>query len=214
MATRLAPGLEQVSTRNGACQSRSQKRPRQPGLPTLNLPDLRKVREADPAEDGDKPISKIKIALGAVVLLALVGFYWGLSQAGVLSILTDEQALREWVDQLGFWGPLAIVALMVAAIVFASRLVPFISFDAVSYAAGLTPLTFWRFALATLAGVIPVAFLLAYFGDELLSADSTGVATLLVLLSSITLIPLAAKLLWMRYRRRRRSRPRRQAGGA
>lgn len=35
-------------------------------------------------------------------------------------------------------------------IVFLSRLVPFISFDAVSYVAGLTPLTFCRFAVATL----------------------------------------------------------------
>ena len=34
-------------------------------------------------------------------------------------------------------------------IVFASRLIPFISFDAVSYAAGLTCLSFSRFACAT-----------------------------------------------------------------
>jgi uncharacterized membrane protein YdjX (TVP38/TMEM64 family) len=87
--------------------------------------------------------------------------------------------------------------------VFASRLVPFISFDVVSYAAGLTPLAFWRFAIATLAGVIPIAFVLTYFGEALINIESTGTATLLFLLSSITLIPIAAKWLWGRYRKRR-----------
>ncbi len=35
------------------------------------------------------------------------------------------------------------------AIVFATRLMPFLSFDVVSYAAGLTPLKAWRFGVAT-----------------------------------------------------------------
>jgi uncharacterized membrane protein YdjX (TVP38/TMEM64 family) len=39
-------------------------------------------------------------------------------------------------------------------IVFVSRLLPFISFDIVSYAAGLTRLAMWRFAVATLAGIV------------------------------------------------------------
>ena len=38
-------------------------------------------------------------------------------------------------------------------IVFVSRLLPFLSFDIVSYGAGLTTLSAWRFALATLAGL-------------------------------------------------------------
>lgn len=48
--------------------------------------------------------------------------------------------------------------------VFASRLMPFVSFDLMSYAAGLSALKPWRFALATLAGIIPAAFVLAHFG--------------------------------------------------
>jgi uncharacterized membrane protein YdjX (TVP38/TMEM64 family) len=227
------------------------------------------------------PVAKTnrkKIAVGTVVVLVLAAAYWGLLEAGVLPALTDEQALREWIDRLGFWGPLAIVALMVAAIVmspipsgpiamaagaaygpvwgtvyvvvgaetgaliafwlarylgyevvrrwarirpllrrleerrsqtwlmavvFISRLIPFISFDAVSYAAGLTPLAFWRFAVATLIGVIPIAFVFTYFGEALISTGSESVTVLLILLSSITLIPIAAKLLWNRYRKRR-----------
>jgi len=55
--------------------------------------------------------------------------------------------------------------------VFASRLLPFISFDVVSYAAGLTPLAWWRFAVATVAGIAPASFLLAHFGGEMASGE-------------------------------------------
>lgn len=87
------------------------------------------------------------------------------------------------------------------AIVFASRLVPFISFDAVSYAAGLTPLAFWRFALATLVGVTPVAFLLTYFGKA--AIESERALLILLLIGGLTLIPIAARLLWLWHRKRR-----------
>ncbi|MFC6488794.1 TVP38/TMEM64 family protein [Nitratireductor sp. GCM10026969] len=86
------------------------------------------------------------------------------------------------------------------AIVFASRLVPFISFDAISYAAGLTPLAFWRFAVATLVGVVPISFLLTYFGKEFITADPTRMMIIAVAVGGITLLPIALKLLWERYR--------------
>lgn len=221
-----------------------------------------------------------KIALGMVVVTALAVAYWGLLQSGALPTLANKQVLREWIEQLGAWGPLAIIVLMVAAIVmtpipsgpiamaagaaygpiwgtvwvvigaetgaliafwlarwlgyeavrrwarirpllrrleqrqsqtwlmaivFVSRLVPFLSFDAVSYAAGLTPLAFWRFAIATLAGVLPIAFLFTYFGGALISAESVGGTALLLILSGITLLPIAAKLLWSWYRKRKRA---------
>lgn len=61
---------------------------------------------------------------------------------------------------------------LLTATVFVSRLVPFISFDLVSYAAGLTRITTLRFALAILAGIVPASFLLAHFGDELTSTGA------------------------------------------
>lgn len=76
------------------------------------------------------------------------------------------------------------------AIVLFSRLMPFLSFDLVSYAAGLSVLQTWRFALATLTGIIPASFLLAHFGGEVASADM-GRATWAVLgLGLITGLPL------------------------
>ena len=64
--------------------------------------------------------------------------------------------------------------------VFASRLMPFISFDMISYAAGLSCLHAWRFALATLAGIVPASFFLAHVGGEVASGDM-GRATWAVL---------------------------------
>lgn len=72
-------------------------------------------------------------------------------------------------------------------VVFISRLLPFISFDIVSYAAGLTQLTFWRFAIATLAGIIPASFLLAHFGSQLTSPEDQNITLTLLLLGIISL---------------------------
>jgi uncharacterized membrane protein YdjX (TVP38/TMEM64 family) len=84
------------------------------------------------------------------------------------------------------------------AIVFASRLIPFISFDAVSYAAGLTAITFPRFALATLMGVIPVSAALAAMGAGM--ANKSISPMLLAVIGGITLVPVIAKWLWDRIR--------------
>ena len=84
------------------------------------------------------------------------------------------------------------------ATVFASRLMPFVSFDMISYAAGLSRLHAWRFALATLAGIIPASFLLAHFGGEAVSGD-LGRATWAVLgLGLVTGLP----LLWVAMRQK------------
>lgn len=88
------------------------------------------------------------------------------------------------------------------AVVFASRLVPFLSFDAVSYAAGLTCLAFWRFVLATLVGVIPVAVAFVAMGHGLVGAQA-GWLPLVLLAGGVTLVPLAVHRLWLWQRRRR-----------
>lgn len=47
-----------------------------------------------------------------------------------------------------------------------TRLVPFFSFDLVSYAAGLTGIRFSRFMLATMAGEIPAVALYSWVGGR------------------------------------------------
>jgi len=76
------------------------------------------------------------------------------------------------------------------AVVLFSRLMPFVSFDLVSYAAGLSVLQTWRFALATLTGIIPASFLLAHFGGKVASADMGGMVWAVLGLGMITGLPL------------------------
>jgi uncharacterized membrane protein YdjX (TVP38/TMEM64 family) len=83
-------------------------------------------------------------------------------------------------------------------LVFVSRLLPFVSFDIVSYAAGLTVLSFWRFALATLAGIAPSSFLLAHFGSEMVAGDVDRFALAVLLLGALTAVPLALRWAWRR----------------
>ena len=68
----------------------------------------------------------------------------------------------------GFLGSQNTLTLLV----FGSRLLPFLSFDMISYAAGLSKIHFWRFALATLAGIVPASFLLAHLGNQAMNGDA------------------------------------------
>jgi uncharacterized membrane protein YdjX (TVP38/TMEM64 family) len=99
----------------------------------------------------------------------------------------DQSMRKRFGDRL-FVGLLGSQNAM-TGIVMALRLIPFISFDIVSYESGLTSLKPWRFALATLVGVIPVSFTLAYFGGELAAIDFNRIALIAVALGIVTLIP-------------------------
>lgn len=91
---------------------------------------------------------------------------------------------------------------LLAGGVFVARLFPFISFDAVSYLAGLTDLRWSFFAVATLTGMIPMTFLFAHLGGAMTAGEEP-----LRILNLLALLGLAG-LLWMGWRlRSRRGRP-------
>lgn len=50
--------------------------------------------------------------------------------------------------------------------VLISRLIPVVSFDAISYAAGLTRMSFFKFLLATVVGMTPATFVYSYLGEQ------------------------------------------------
>jgi uncharacterized membrane protein YdjX (TVP38/TMEM64 family) len=81
--------------------------------------------------------------------------------------------VRTWGDKADFGIFGSQIALTI--IVFVSRLISFVSFEAVSYAAGLSKLHFRRFLLATLAGILPASFLLAHAGASA-NAGNFGIA--------------------------------------
>ncbi|MFZ2102044.1 MAG: VTT domain-containing protein [Oricola sp.] len=153
------------------------------------------------------PIPSAPIALAAG---AAYGHLWGTVQVvagaelgaliafGLARVLGHDVLRRVFGDRVdaGLLGSQTALT----ATVFASRLMPFVSFDMISYAAGLSRLHAWRFALATLAGIVPASFLLAHFGGEAVSGD-LGRATWAVLgLGLVTGLP----LLWVAMRRDRR----------
>ena len=53
-----------------------------------------------------------------------------------------------------------------AVLVFVLRLIPLVSFDAISYAAGLSSIRFGRFLLATALGMAPGTFAFVYLGGS------------------------------------------------
>lgn len=67
-------------------------------------------------------------------------------------------------------------------IIFITRLMPFVSFELVSYGAGLTAIPAGRYAISTLLGMIPPTFLMVYFGKAVFSGIYVGVALSLGLL--------------------------------
>lgn len=73
-------------------------------------------------------------------------------------------------------------------IVFVSRLIPFISFDAISYATGVTNLTIGRFAVATILGIVPSCWALSAVGAGMATGELSWI--LVVMLGGgITLVP-------------------------
>jgi len=139
------------------------------------------------------PSAPIAMAAGAAyghiagTVYVLLGAELGAIIAFGIARFSGRAAVQKWL------GPRILQRLhgsqnMLMGIVFVSRLLPFISFDMVSYAAGVTPLSYWRFAIATLAGVIPVSFLLTHFGAEMASGESRRIGATLLLLGGVSLL--------------------------
>jgi uncharacterized membrane protein YdjX (TVP38/TMEM64 family) len=146
------------------------------------------------------PSAPIALAAGAAyghtagTVYVILGAESGAIIAFVIARLVGVVTIKKWIGpQVNQRLDGSQNALM--GIVFVSRLLPFVSFDLVSYAAGATPLRFWRFALATLAGIIPTSFLLAHFGAEMASGESQRIGTTLLLLGGISLVVVIAKRL-------------------
>jgi uncharacterized membrane protein YdjX (TVP38/TMEM64 family) len=207
-----------------------------------------------------------RIGKGLVIALIIIFIWWLLDWFDFLQYFTRVDVLQAKIEQLGFWGPAVVMALMaanivvsplpsapilfaagaaygawwgtfwvlagaqigsliafflarwlgadvvqkwfgespalriigdqttLAGIVFVSRLVPFMSFDLISYGAGLTPLTWWRFLIANVLGMLPMNFVLFRLVDELFSLDLMGILTTAI--AALAIAALAALLFW------------------
>ena len=119
--------------------------------------------------------------LPAFVVAFANGLAFGTLWGGMLSLAsaTLAAALSFWISRLLGRGPVeALVgskslgsadrwfARWGAYAVLVARLVPVVSFDVVSYAAGLTRMRFPGFILATVVGMTPATFVYAYLGGR------------------------------------------------
>lgn len=106
--------------------------------------------------------------------------------------LTSNKALRS-ID--AFFARHGRNAILIA------RLLPFISFDIVSYAAGLTSMGFWSFFIATGIGQLPATIVYSYVGGMLTGGAKLMVTALLILFALSALIVLLRQLYLERQRK-------------
>ena len=75
------------------------------------------------------------------------------------------------------------------------RLLPFVSFDLVSYAAGLTSMRFWGFFWATGIGQLPATIVYSYFGGSLMGGGKILFVGLTILFAFSIVAYVAKKIL-------------------
>lgn len=100
--------------------------------------------------------------------------------------LTSKFALNE-VDK--FFDRYGNYAVLIA------RLLPFMSFDLVSYAAGLTSLGFWSFFWATGLGQLPATLVYSYVGGMLTGGVQKFVTGLMILFA-VSILAFLLKKIW------------------
>jgi uncharacterized membrane protein YdjX (TVP38/TMEM64 family) len=100
----------------------------------------------------------VVLSIAAVFVASTVGYFIGrgLSE-NTLNRLIGEENEKKLEDTLHKYGVGAVVIF---------RLAPFLSNDAISFVAGILNMSYWRFIAATLAGITPLAVLIAYFSED------------------------------------------------
>lgn len=119
---------------------------------------------------------------GAVICFYIARIYG----RNTVEKMTNKFALEE-VDK--FFDKYGNYAILIA------RLFPFMSFDLVSYAAGLTSMGLWSFFWATGVGQLPATIVYSYVGGMLTGGVKTFVTGLLILFSISILIFLIKKIM-------------------
>ena len=111
----------------------------------------------------------------AILAGAIWGTYWGalfvvigVQIGAILAFLIARHAAFPWIDallkkHLNLYTQISDK--YIARFIFVSRLFPIFVFEIISYAAGLTRITFWHYFWATLLGIIPMTFLLTWSAD-------------------------------------------------
>ena len=149
------------------------------------------------------PSAPIALVSGAVyghvngAIYVAIGSELGALLAFTIARYVGRDLVEKWLGNKISKGLLGSQNMLMFT-VFGSRLLPFVSFDAMSYAAGLSRLHLWRFLVATLAGILPASFILAHFGAEAMESGSLGGIWIVFGLGLLTAAPLVAATFWFK----------------
>ncbi len=98
------------------------------------------------------------LSLSSATLAAAISFWLARALGrGPVEALVGKAGLESsdrWFER---WGVYAVLI---------TRLVPILSFDVISFAAGLTRMGFWGFLIATAVGAAPATFVYSYLGGR------------------------------------------------
>tara|TARA_B100002003_G_scaffold52566_1_gene47765 strand:+ start:1295 stop:1987 length:693 start_codon:yes stop_codon:yes gene_type:complete len=142
---------------------------------------------------GPIPTLPISAASGLVygmfqgTVIAVVGALAGSLVAFYLARVLGRDAVQQKLENNPVFSARGSQRFLFIA-VFLTRLIPLFSFALISYAAGVTAIHLWRYALATLLGMLPMTFVFAGLGHTFeLNPTLTVVAAATVLLVMSTL---------------------------
>nr|WP_083240728.1 VTT domain-containing protein [Methyloceanibacter methanicus] len=82
--------------------------------------------------------------------------------------------------------------------VFLCRLVPGLNMDALSYVAGITALSAWRFCLASFAALLPYTLIVVAAGQQLVAFGSDSLAIVVIGLVAFSALAIVCKQHWPR----------------
>lgn len=107
--------------------------------------------------------------IGAVICFYLAKFLG----RPVVERIVSKKALEWWDKFFAKYGKHSV---------FLARILPIVSFDLVSYAAGVTSISFWQFFWATGLGQLPATILYSYLGQ-----NATGTVQILFMMFTIVI---------------------------
>ncbi|XSG82258.1 MAG: TVP38/TMEM64 family protein [Methyloligella sp. ZOD6] len=160
------------------------------------------------------PSSVVVIAAGAAygTVLGTVYVLIGAELGAAIGFLIGRQlgrdfvAERGWIDALqrtkvGSWllASDASQGRLTMAVLYC-RLLPGLNLDGVSYVAGVTPLTLWRFLLGSFGGLLPYTLLLTMLGDRLMEMNPGQIVIALGAFACLAALP----FVWKGFMRRRK----------
>ncbi|WAW15853.1 TVP38/TMEM64 family protein [Peptostreptococcus equinus] len=124
---------------------------------------------------------------------------WSSAMAGAALCFFIARALgRDVVEKLTSKGAMESVDVFFEKYgkytILICRLLPFVSFDFVSYGAGLTSMSFWSFFVATGIGQLPATIVYSYVGGTLTGGAQKLFVGLLTLFALSIMIGIAKKI--------------------